>query len=145
MWDYKGNQIREMSDLEGDFEGFVYLIYNTTTDKSYIGRKSFFSRRKKNLTKKELTLLVDKRAKKYKHVIAETKWQDYTGSNKDLNQDIKDGHIIIKEILQLCKTKSEMTYYETKLQFTYEVLESDKFYNSNILGKFYPKIFENEI
>ena len=30
-----------------------------------------------------------------------------------------------------------MTYYETQLQFTKKVLESDKFLNDNILGKFY--------
>jgi len=30
-----------------------------------------------------------------------------------------------------------MTYYETTLQFKENVLESDKFINDNILGKFY--------
>ena len=30
-----------------------------------------------------------------------------------------------------------MTYYETMLQFKENVLESDKFLNDNILGKFY--------
>ena len=30
-----------------------------------------------------------------------------------------------------------MSYYETKLQFTENVLENDKFLNDNILGKYY--------
>ena len=32
-----------------------------------------------------------------------------------------------------------MTYYETKLQFVENVLESDKYINDNVLGKFYKK------
>ena len=30
-----------------------------------------------------------------------------------------------------------MSYYETKLQFTENVLENDKFLNDNVLGKYY--------
>ena len=38
----------------------------------------------------------------------------------------------------LCKNKKELTYWETKLQFVYSVLEhSEEWYNDNILGKFY--------
>jgi hypothetical protein len=38
-----------------------------------------------------------------------------------------------------------MSYYETKLQFTENVLENDKFLNDNILGKFYKKKIQKYI
>ena len=43
-----------------------------------------------------------------------------------------------RTIVMLCKNKKELTYWETKLQFVYSVLEhSEEWYNDNILGKFY--------
>mgnify|MGYP003637473527 FL=1 len=38
-----------------------------------------------------------------------------------------------------------MSYYETKLQFTNDVLESDKFLNDNILGKYYKQKIQKYI
>ena len=43
-WIYKGNPFT--SDDIGDYYGFVYRITNTTTQKSYIGRKYFVQKRK---------------------------------------------------------------------------------------------------
>ena len=42
-----------------------------------------------------------------------------------------------REIMYICYNRTMMTYYETMLQFKENVLESDKFLNDNILGKFY--------
>ena len=43
-----------------------------------------------------------------------------------------------RQILHLCRSKKELTYFETKYQFLYEVLEKpNKYFNDNILGKFY--------
>ncbi len=39
--------------------------------------------------------------------------------------------------MYICYNRTMMTYYETMLQFKENVLESDKFINDNILGKFY--------
>jgi len=39
--------------------------------------------------------------------------------------------------MYICYNKTMMTYYETMLQFKENVLESDKYLNDNILGKFY--------
>lgn len=119
--------------------GFVYKITNTKNNKIYIGKKNFFSRRKIKLGKKALAALTDKRKSKYKIVIKEMDWINYTGSNKDLNADIELGDIIIKEILAISYSKQYLTYLETKFQFSYNVLEIDS-YNGNILGKFYRKI-----
>jgi hypothetical protein len=42
--------------------------------------------------------------------------------------------------MRLCKSSKELTYYETKYLFQYNVLEDpNKWVNSNILGKFFPK------
>ena len=38
-----------------------------------------------------------------------------------------------------------MSYYETKLQFTNDVLEIDKFLNDNILGKYYKQKIQKYI
>ena len=47
-----------------------------------------------------------------------------------------------REILESASTKKLLTYYETKYQMVYQVLEKpDEFWNDNILGKFYTKDF----
>jgi len=46
---------------------------------------------------------------------------------------------MVRIVLRLCKTKKELTYYETKFLFDYNVLENDTYMNDNILGKFYRK------
>ena len=48
-----------------------------------------------------------------------------------------------REILILCPSKKLLTYYETQALFTYRVLEEDnKWFNDNILRKFFRKDFE---
>lgn len=44
-----------------------------------------------------------------------------------------------REILRLCRTKGECSYYEAKLQFQYDVLLSDEFYNEFIGCKIHAK------
>jgi hypothetical protein len=39
----------------------------------------------------------------------------------------------------ICKTKKQLTYWETKSLFHYNVLEDERYMNDNILGKFYRK------
>ena len=36
QWTYEGNEIDQIPD---DYEGFVYLITNTTTGQKYIGKQ----------------------------------------------------------------------------------------------------------
>ena len=54
----------------------------------------------------------------------------------DLEENQKDYK---KVILKLCKTKGEMSYYEAKLQFQYDVLLSDEYYNEFIGCKIHSK------
>ena len=136
MWKYNNNLIDSIPDRNAI--GFVYKITNLDNNKIYIGKKSFWSKRRTKLGKKALAAITDKRKSKYKVTIKEMKWQEYVGSNKDLIADIKKGNLIKKEILTLAYSKQHLTYLETKFQFKYNVLEIDC-YNGNILGKFFRK------
>jgi hypothetical protein len=135
-WLYNNDLIDSIPDPKA--VGFVYKITNLDNNKIYIGKKSFWSKRRTKLGKKALAAITDKRKSKYKVTISEMKWQEYVGSNKDLTADIKAGANIKKEILILAYSKQQLTYLETKFQFEYNVLEIDC-YNGNILGKFYRK------
>jgi hypothetical protein len=116
-----------------DYFGFVYIITNLETNKKYIGKKFFHH------TKKLPPL---KGMKRKRTVIKESDWQSYYGSSNILKEELKQhGKDKFKrEIIKLCTNKKELTYWETKLQFAYGVLEKpDEWYNDNILGKFFTR------
>jgi hypothetical protein len=119
--------------------GFVYIMNYLANDGkvySYIGKKNFYSKRKKKFGKKKLAAMTDKRAKKYEIVI-KPNYENYFSSNVELLKAYKNGRIIHRTILKICFSKTELTYQETKFQFKHEVLERDEYLNGNILGKFY--------
>jgi hypothetical protein len=119
--------------------GFVYMMNYKAKDGvmySYIGKKNFYSKRKKKFGKKALAAMTDKRAKKYETVV-KLDYENYFSSNKELKQAYKDGKMIYRTILKICFSKASLTYEETKAQFEHEVLERDYYLNGNILGRFY--------
>ena len=120
--------------------GFVYMMNYLDTKSgimySYIGKKNFYSKRKKKFGKKALAAMTDKRAKKYETVI-KLDYENYFSSNKEIKQAYKDGKMIYRTILKICFSKASLTYEETKAQFKHEVLEKDHYLNGNILGRFY--------
>ena len=118
--------------------GFVYVMEMLKDGKmyGYIGKKNFYSKRKKKFGKKALAAITDKRAKKYE-TVTKLDYENYFSSNKELKQAYKDGLHINRVILKICFSKAELTYQETKAQFQYEVLEKDCYLNGNILGRFY--------
>jgi len=125
-----------------EYFGFVYKITNLQSGKFYIGRKQLSSTTTKALTKTELLELSDKRMSKKKKVTKESNWKNYWGSNKDLLNDVKElgKENFKREIVKLCRTKKELTYYEMHYQCTYGVLLLPELtYNDNILGKFFPR------
>lgn len=153
-WRFHNKIIKKISDLPEDTYGFIYVITNINKDRYYVGKKSLKSYRWVNIAKstyekdsKNPLYRKTKDRKKSKKgkpvwiykklVIKETDWLKYTGSCKELNDDIKAGDIVHKEIIDLAKDKKMLTYLEVKHQFKYDVLESDKWYNTNILGKFF--------
>ena len=129
-WLYEGQPFE--SDMIGDYVGFVYLITNLENDKKYIGKKWFWS------TKKMPPL---KGKKRKRTVVKESDWKQYYGSSEEvkllLEQHGKDN--FKREILRLCKTKGECTYYEAKLQFDFDVLLRDDYYNEFIGCKIHSK------
>lgn len=107
------------------FEGFIYLITNLDTGRSYVGKKHFWTRQKDRKT--------GRRKKK------ESDWRNYYSSSDTLKEDVgKLGKDKFKrEILHLCVYKKEMTFLEQKEQWERNVLLTDDYYNTNIGGKFF--------
>ena len=119
------------TDSINGYYGFVYLITNTTNGRKYIGRKYFWSFRKKKGQ--------NRRSKQ------ESDWKKYWGSNKPLLELLKSEpkENFTKEILRFASTKKLLTYYETQVLFVYRVLEEpEMYYNDNVLGKFFRKDFD---
>ena len=116
-WIYEGAPFT--SDDIGDYYGFVYRITNTTTQKSYIGRKYFVQKRKPRGAKRRVT------------------------SESDGKDSFR------REILSLHKTLGKVNYEETKQLFIHNVLMealddgTPMYYNSNILGRYMRKDYGN--
>lgn len=126
-------------DFHESVIGFIYEI-TLENGKKYIGRKKIVSERKKHFGKKQLSTITDKRLKTYEIIKKPSDWLTYIGSNKQLQEDVRNGvRIMSREILMMCSTEKEMTYYETKMLFCNDVLISEDYYNDNIAGKFFRK------
>lgn len=129
MWLYEGKEIDALPD---DCVGFVYLITNLTSSRKYIGKKlAKFSR---TATKTVVLKNGTKKKKKVRSKI-DSDWMDYYGSSNELNKDIEllGKENFTREILFYCKSKAECSYIEAREQFTRKVLESDDYYNNNIM------------
>ena len=130
-WWYNG-EVFDSDSING-YYGFVYLITNTCNDRKYIGRKYFWSFRKKK---------GEKRRKKQ-----ESDWKKYYGSCPELKEDIKlfGKENFTREILTLHTTLGKVNYEETRRLFVHSVLTESltdgtpAYYNSNVLGRYYRK------
>tara|TARA_Y100000004_G_C8934604_1_gene421526 strand:+ start:325 stop:810 length:486 start_codon:yes stop_codon:yes gene_type:complete len=146
-WTYKGETIKDITDFPPNSFGFVYVITHKPTNKKYIGKKVLYFSKKVKLGKKELAKLqgVVGRRPAYKLAVKESDWLTYYGSQKELKQLLLESKAtdFDRAILKIVPSKKLLTYFETKYQFLYQVLEKpDEFFNDNILGKFYTKDFE---
>lgn len=112
------------------FFGFIYTITDIRTGKAYVGRKQYhrWSKKKK---------------------VGNNDWEFYTGSNKQLNKDIKEhgkehfAFVIVKN----CYTRGQLTYLEANYQHKMDVLTKKDhkgermYYNSQIGAvKFVPNM-----
>lgn len=126
-WIMDGKPFTEVPDKAF---GFVYQITNTKTGKKYLGRKQFTSTRRKPLTKTQ------KKAGRVKRTVikSDSGWGSYTGSNKPLNEDIKNKgkDIFLFEILVVCYTRGQLNYCEENLQHLFQVVFDDTYYNDSV-------------
>lgn len=141
-WLYKGKEVTE-EDIATHW-GFVYVIVRLSDGKQYIGKKQLTSTRKKKLTKKELAAAPVKPGRKptHKKVTSESDWKDYWGSEPTLKAEVKALGVdkFERTILRFCKSKKQLSYYEEHEQHLRNVLEyPEKFYNSNISGRYFRK------
>ena len=122
MWTYNGSEYNETPE---DYQGFVYIITELDTNKKYLGKKNFW--RPKVLPKNS------KRSRRVRTRV-ESDWRLYFGSNKELRCLVEErGETNYRrEIIKLCRTKGEMSYFEAKAQFDNDVLFSDEWYNEFI-------------
>jgi hypothetical protein len=105
--------------------GFIYMITNNVNGRQYIGKKQCVSRVKRKPLKGKTRNRIDHK---------ESDWKTYTGSSKELNEDIaKHGkENFTFEILEWGGSKWELGYKEIKKQLEYDVLLNEQFYNGII-------------
>jgi Kyanoviridae NAD synthetase len=117
--------------LSVGFVGFVYEIENLMDGRRYIGKKGFHSVRRVRRAKKKNRDVIKKNSD----------WETYWSSSDELQADVKKlgPKCFQRRILRLCKTKTEMNYYEAKFQFGCDVLlHQDRWYNRWIMVRVRP-------
>ena len=129
MWIYN-DEIFDTTPEE--YQGFVYRITDLTNNKKYIGKKFFW---------KPKTLPITKTRKRRVKTRTESDWRTYYGSSKEVQQLVENNgkENYKREILKLCLTKGECSYFEAKYQFKYDVLLSDEYYNELISCKIHSR------
>jgi hypothetical protein len=130
MWYYNDQEFNETPE---EYQGFVYQITEKDTGMRYIGKKFFW---------KPKVLPKTKTRKRRVHTRVESDWRKYFGSSKEvqllIEQKGEDNYH--REILKLCRTKGECSYYEMKYQLEHDVLlKPDEFYNAFVGGKIHRK------
>lgn len=131
MWIYKDKEF--VSEDIKEYFGFVYIITEIKTGKKYIGKKNFYSVRTDKKTSTE--------GKRKKKIRKESDWKNYYSSSDLLKALVKEkGKAEFKrEILFLSTNLGELNYMETKYLFLHNVLETDEYFNSNIMGRYFAK------
>lgn len=118
MWYYKN---KEFNDVDiSDNVAFVYIITNLLNNRKYIGKKNLYFQKTKQVKLKK---------KRFK---VPSDWREYYGSNSELQEDVKlhGPSCFRREIIRLCKTKGEASYFEAKMQFSTDCILDDMYYNS---------------
>lgn len=132
MWYYRNKLFNAKENDYQHYTGFIYLITDKENNKKYVGKKLFWRTIKRSPLKGKKRKRIEK---------IDSNWQDYYGSSEQVKTLVENygGERFHREILRLCKSKGEMTYYEMKEQFDREVLFSDEYYNEFIGGKIHSK------
>lgn len=131
-WTMNGETIstNESAKYSDGFFGFIYIIEDKLNNRRYIGKKDFFSSTRYKNKNKE---------------VAESDWLYYTGSNDVLNAIIKQHGvgIIERRIISRFTTRKHLDFAEVEYMFTLGVLRDDRWYNTNIAGRWYRSSFSD--
>lgn len=130
MWYYEDKEFNETPE---QYHGFVYMITELETGKKYIGKRNFW---------KPKTLPVTKTRKRRVKTRVESDWRNYYGSSAEVKLLVEKHGVesFKREILRLCKTKGDMSYYELKYQMELDVLlKPDEYYNAFVGAKIHRK------
>ena len=126
MWYYNDEVFEETPE---QYQGFVYMITELDTGKKYIGKKFFW--RPKILPK-------TKTRKRRVRSRVESDWRKYYGSSTEVQMLVEKKGVdnYRRDILKLCETKGECSYYELREQLVRDVLlKPDEYYNAFVGGK----------
>lgn len=118
-WIYEG---KEVIDPPETAVAFVYIIFDVTKRKFYLGQKKLITSRKGRPTKG---------AKRAARIRRESDWRNYYGSNTTLRGEVSNRGTgeFRRHILRFVSTKSEANYFETKWILESNALLRDDFYN----------------
>lgn len=130
-WIHKGEPLTESP---AEMLGFIYCIVNKIDNRKYIGKKIFKTHK---ISVKTITQKNGIKKKKKTKIPIDSDWRDYYGSSEYLKADVeKHGkENFSRTIIHLCKSKGEMTYWETYYQFREHVLLKEEYYNSWISAR----------
>jgi hypothetical protein len=126
-WIYNNEAVNEIDPL---YVGFIYCITNRLDGRKYYGKKKLLF---KKTALKTVTLKSGVKKKKKIRSEVPSDWETYYGSSDELKKDVAELGMqnFDREIVKFCKTLSEMSYEEARIQFVTDcLLHPDKFYNS---------------
>lgn len=116
MWYYNNELI---DNIPEGYIGFVYILTHKITKKYYIGKKIFHFKRTKQVKGKK------------KKILVESDWKTYYGSSEEVASIIQqEGEDVFdRKILKFCRSKAELSYFETKYIFETDALLDPNSFN----------------
>jgi len=118
-WYHHNTPAEITSEQTEGYFGFVYLITHIKTGQRYVGKKFFTKSKTKQVKGKK------------KKIRVASDWETYWGSNTKLQEDVKlnGEEEYTREVLHLCKNRSECSYWETYEIFNRHALMTESYYN----------------
>lgn len=155
-WIFRQTVVNSLEDIyliteTEDIYGFIYKLYDNTSNKVYIGKKILHFTTNPKATQKYHKELKESghkgRLPKTMQRIKESDWKTYHGSSKPVNAliaEIGEGNII-REMIAFCKNKRDLTYFEMWHVINNNALHDKNYLNEDILGKFHKSKLGNQI